>query len=96
MVAIRRAIDAGDAVIALTLDFSSYYHSIDPSFMIDQGFLSVIGLQLSSWEIEFTRSLVKALKTWGARAASMIRSQQPDYSGQGGLPIGLSACTHHY
>ena len=92
MAAIRRAIDADEAVVALTLDFSSYYHNIDPSFMVHERFLSTIGLQLSPWEIEFTESLVRALKAWGSRAASMIEPDDEVRVGHGGgLPIGLSA-----
>jgi hypothetical protein len=91
MSAISRSLDAGEAVVALTLDFSSYYHNVDPSFMVEEEFLDRIGLDLSPWEKEFTRFLVEALKRWGARAASMIESQDRDYSAHGGLPIGLSA-----
>lgn len=91
MAAIGRAIDAGDAVVALTLDFSSYYHNIDPSFMVDQEFLATIGLELSRWELEFTSSLVRALKAWGLRAAAMFEPDDANQASHGGLPIGLSA-----
>lgn len=90
--AIRRSLEAGEAVVALTLDFSSYYHSIDSSFLVDERFLEAIELHLSEWEIAFTSSLVEALKTWSARAAAMIEPEDPSRQGHGGgLPIGLSA-----
>lgn len=89
---IRRSLEAGEAVIAVTLDFSSYYHSIDPSFMTDDRFLAVIDLRLSDWEKAFTTSLIEALKAWGARAAALIEPQDASRTGRGGgLPIGLSA-----
>lgn len=89
---IRRSLETGERVIALTLDFSSYYHSIDPSFMIDERFLAAIDLNLSEWERAFTASLVEALKVWGTRAAKMIEPLDASRRVQGGgLPIGLAA-----
>lgn len=92
MGAIRRSLEAGEAVVALTLDFSAYYHSIDPSFMTHEDFLAAIELPLTEWEKGFTASLVQALLRWGARAAAMIEPLDMSSVGQGGgLPIGLSA-----
>ncbi|MER9296719.1 hypothetical protein NKI38_09500 [Mesorhizobium sp. M0621] len=90
--AIRSALDEGEAVVALTLDFSSYYHNVDPSFVANVDFLSTIGLELSPWEIEFTEALVAALKAWGADAARFIGMAAGGSQGQvGGMPIGLAA-----
>jgi hypothetical protein len=89
--AIQSALAADESVIALTVDFSSYYHSIDPTFMLDQRFLYVIGLALTPWELEFTRALITALKEWGAAASAMIRADDLAPPPIGGLPIGLSA-----
>jgi hypothetical protein len=92
MAAIRSALDDGEPVVALTLDFSSYYHSVDPSFIANAGFLSTIGLELSPWEIEFTAALVAALQAWGADAARFIGGGAGRVQSQvGGLPIGLAA-----
>ena len=90
--AIRSALDEDEAVIALTLDFSSYYHNVDPSFIADPVFLSTIGLQLNAWEIEFTHALVAALQAWGAAASKLFdrRTRRPKDQ-HGGLPIGLAA-----
>lgn len=92
--AIRAALDDDEAVVALTLDFSSYYHNVDPSFIAEPTFLSTIGLHLNGWEIEFTEALVAALQAWGT-AASMLFDRQPRRAQlkhqQGGLPIGLAA-----
>jgi len=90
--AIRSALDADEAVVALTLDFSSYYHNIDPSFMTDPAFLRTIGLELNEWEIEFTQDLAGALQAWGVKASRFINFGTRRASGQhGGLPIGLAA-----
>lgn len=92
MSAIRRSLEAGEAVVALTLDFSAYYHSVDPSFMTHEDFLAAIQLPLTEWEKGFTASLVQALQRWSARAADMIKPPNGVRTGQGGgLPIGLSA-----
>lgn len=87
--AIRSALDQGEPVVALTLDFSSYYHSVDPSFIANERFLTTIGLELSPWEIEFTEALVAALQAWGADAARLISGAASRL--QGGVPIGLAA-----
>ncbi len=90
--AIRSALDENEAVVALTLDFSSYYHNVDPSFIADPAFLTTIDLQLNSWEIEFTQALVTALKAWGADASTFIaQGARRSKSQLGGLPIGLAA-----
>lgn len=90
--ATRAALDDGEAVVALTLDFSSYYHNVDPSFVINADFLSTIGLELSPWELEFTEALVVALKAWGAEAALFMGpGGRGSGSRVGGMPIGLSA-----
>lgn len=93
MAAIKSALEADEAVVALTLDFSSYYHNIDPAFVADPDFLATIGLDLNDWEISFTRELVAALQAWSRDAGQIIgpgadslRTHQA-----GGLPIGLSA-----
>lgn len=89
--AIHDALEAEDPVIAITLDFTSYYHSIDADFLVDSRFLSAIGLELNPWEVAFTRSLVSALKEWGERAASTIEVDDLAAAQLGGLPIGLAA-----
>jgi hypothetical protein len=92
LAAIRLALDEDEAVVALTLDFSSYYHNVDPSFIADPAFLSTIGLQLNAWEIEFTQALVTALQAWGAAASTFFdRGTRRGKDPHGGLPIGLAA-----
>lgn len=89
--AIDDALKGDDSVVALTLDFSSYYHSIDPDFMVDGRFRSAIGLELNGWESDFTGNLIGAIKHWGASAASEIGVQDFAAPQIGGLPIGLAA-----
>ncbi|PQZ82898.1 MULTISPECIES: hypothetical protein [unclassified Brevundimonas] len=88
---IRNALSDGQAVVAITLDFSSYYHNIDPSFMVHPDFLSRIGLNLSEWDLSFTRDLVSALHQWGGLARDIMQQGGLPVTQHGGLPIGLSA-----
>lgn len=89
LAAIRSAIEEGEAVVALTLDFSSYYHNVDPTFVTDAAFLTTIGLELTPWERGFTEALVAGLKAWGADAAIGDPSGSDEH--HGGVPIGLAA-----
>ncbi|MDQ7250541.1 hypothetical protein [Dongia sedimenti] len=90
--AIRSALDGDEPVVALTLDFSSYYHNVDPSFVVDPAFLTTIGLELNQWEIEFTQAFVVALQAWGKEASKLIGAGARRSQDQlGGLPIGLAA-----
>jgi hypothetical protein len=79
-------------VIALSLDLTSYYHQIDPSFATDPRFLRTAKIALSPWELEFTQLLVDGLLLWSERAAAIVTeigAKSPVK--HGGVPIGLSA-----
>lgn len=90
--AIRSALDNDEAIVALTLDFSSYYHNVDPSFIVDPAFLTTIGLELNAWEVEFTQALVSALQAWSTDASRFFEPRRRRSIDQhGGLPIGLAA-----
>ncbi|MEI8246378.1 MAG: RNA-directed DNA polymerase [Lentisphaerota bacterium] len=78
--AMRTAIDEKKDIIAITTDVQSFYHELDPNFMLDADFLSFISLKLSSNEIQLTNLFIQALKTW-ARKTPLGK----------GLPVGLPA-----
>jgi len=90
--AMNASIDAGDSIIALTLDVGNFYHNIDPSFFISTGFLRYLGLSLNSFEIGFTSVFASALKIWSQNCtdAMVDLGCTPWASGNGGIPIGLS------
>ncbi|WP_456667712.1 RNA-directed DNA polymerase [Bradyrhizobium sp. USDA 3240] len=77
----------------MSMDLTSYYHQIDPAFIADTRFLKEIGVDLSPWELAFTKSLAHSLLQWGQKAKEQIRSLGglTDDSYVGGLPISLSA-----
>ena len=85
--AIRRELKHDARVLAVTLDITSYYHSIDASFLLDPKFLEYSAIKLSEWQRGFTQSIVTALHLWAekARADQLLSAGSPD-----GVPIGLS------
>ncbi|MGM5051144.1 RNA-directed DNA polymerase [Tardiphaga sp. 604_B6_N1_1] len=93
MDAIRKELQAERAVVAVSMDLTSYYHNIDPSFALDAEFLRRSGIELNDWEHAFTASVVNALKEWSLLADAMTRSVSgpSTESAALGVPIGLSA-----
>ncbi len=90
--AIRSELTADRAVIAITMDLTSYYHRIDPAFMADTKFYNYAGIELSTWEHDFTKAFSSALVSWSdlARNRLLIMGCNPEDVRVGGLPIGLS------
>lgn len=89
---IRDEIEEDRSVIAISLDLTSYYHRIDPAFLIDPKFLSVVGVKLTDWELAFTTSLVRALQRWADKSAQTMQSLGGSLLVENlGIPIGLSA-----
>jgi len=79
--AMRTALDAEKKVLALTADVSSFYHELNPGFMLDPTFVvDVIGLELSASQAKLHRLFIRALQSWAA-ATPLKR----------GLPVGLPA-----
>lgn len=90
--AIRTELKADHAVIAISMDFTSYYHRVDPSFIADSRFHTHAGITLSDWEREFTTAFSATLVEWSKRVAHEMHAlgcRKKDAT-VGGLPIGLS------
>lgn len=81
----ERSLKNGKNITAVTMDVASFYHNINPEFMLRPLFLKTIGVELSSEEVSFSQLLITSIKTW--------YSQAPDYkeNPQGAIPVGLSA-----
>lgn len=90
--AIRSELQAERPVIAISMDLTSYYHRIDPSFMADNRFLKAAGIELSPWELEFTSAFATALVAWSKVVAKKMGKMgcEAKDAKVGGLPIGLS------
>ncbi|RAS09956.1 hypothetical protein DFO50_1289 [Microvirgula sp. AG722] len=90
--AIRTELEAGHAIVAISMDLTSYYHRVDPAFMADSRFLEEAGIPLSDWERCFTQGFADALGKWSERVAKEMHKlgcSKRDVT-VGGLPIGLS------
>ena len=90
--AIRAELEANHAVIAISMDITSYYHRIDPSFLVDKKFLSDAGINLTEWQLSFTRAFSVLLQSWSLRVVSKMHTLGCSRREVkiGGLPIGLS------
>ena len=79
--AMRTALDSDKKIVALTADVSSFYHELNPGFMLDPVFVTeVLGLQLSAPQAKLHRLFIQALQAWAA--ATPLKK---------GLPVGLPA-----
>jgi len=90
--AIRTELQADRSVIAISMDLTSFYHRIDPTFIADPLFLTAAGIHLSPWQIEFTSAFVGALHAWSNKVSIWLteRSCASNDAHIGGVPIGLS------
>lgn len=90
--AIRSELEAGNAVVAISMDLTSYYHRVDPIFIADKRFHTHAGITLSDWELAFTKAFTAMLVSWSKRVAAQMHAfgcGKRDVT-VGGLPIGLS------
>jgi len=79
--AMRTALDADKKIVALTADVSSFYHELNPGFMLAPAFVvDVLGLALSDSQGKLHRLFIQALTAWAA--ATPLEK---------GLPVGLPA-----
>jgi len=79
--AMRAALDADKKIVALTADVSSFYHELNPGFMLDSDFVTdVLRLELTEFQVKLHRLFIRALQAWAA--ATPLRK---------GLPVGLPA-----
>lgn len=90
--AMRDAIKREQPIIAMTLDISNFYHSIDPNFFVDRRFLEYLGLELSPFELAFSQIISAALGQWSACCREELSSFGCPIEAMhhGGIPIGLS------
>lgn len=78
--AMRTALAEKKKVLALTADVSSFYHELNPDFMLDKSFLKLADIQLNNAQAKLHRLFIRALQAW-AKATPL----------QKGLPVGLPA-----
>ncbi len=77
----RSALNADKKIVALTADVSSFYHELNPGFMLNPAFvMGVLGLELPAHQVKLHRLFIQALLAWAA--ATPLKK---------GLPVGLPA-----
>lgn len=77
----RLALEAEKKIVALTADVSSFYHELNPGFMLDRRFVEgVLSLKLADEEMKLNRLFIHALEAWAANTPL-----------KKGLPVGLPA-----
>jgi hypothetical protein len=89
--AIRLELAESRKVVAITMDLKSFYHNVDPRFVLTADFLKAIRFQqvngrtLSGEEHTFTRQILTAFVIWAKQLPHLNDGQPP------GLPVGVSA-----
>ena len=78
--AMRSALADKKDVIALTADVSSFYHQLNPGFMLNASFHMKAGVALNEDETRLNRLFITALQAWAKNTPL-----------QKGLPVGLPA-----
>jgi hypothetical protein len=79
--AMRTALNAGKKIVALTADVTSFYHELNPKFMLDPAFVKdILKLALDPEQGKLHRLFIKALVAWAAKTPL-----------KKGLPVGLPA-----
>lgn len=89
LTAMTRALDDRKSVIALTADVTSYYHCLNPEFLLDKYFLHGVlgGADLDTQETKLHRLFVKSLVWWSHNVAERTGWRPP----RGLPPVGLPA-----
>lgn len=88
--AIRKELERGRKVVALTLDLRRFFHQINGTFLIDPRFHDVLkklnpGFELQAREKTLTRQLLSAFNAWSKRIPGKEPHAPP------GLPVGCTA-----
>ena len=77
--AIRTSLENGKRVIAITADFTAFYHNLNADFIVSEEFQKRLGVSLNKEEQDFTRLVVQMLNCWAKNTPI-----------QKGLPVGCS------
>jgi hypothetical protein len=80
MTAASKALEARKKIVTISSDFTSFYHSFSPEFLIQSSFHQSIDVQLSPAQTSLNEAFVLALIDW-ANANPLKK----------GLPVGLTA-----
>lgn len=83
--AMHELLNLGKEVTAITMDLASFYHRVNPKFILRDDFLKVIGVNLNNYEKQFTKQLISSISTWYKTTPDFTKKYK------NALPVGLSA-----
>lgn len=78
--AMSSALAGGKKVLSLTADVSSFYHELNPEFMLDLDFHTLANIKLDEKQTKLNRLFINSLLAWAKQTPL-----------QKGLPVGLPA-----
>ncbi len=81
----RRELEDGQRIVAVTMDLKRFYHQVDASFLLHSDYLEKIGVKLTPGQSAFTKLLIESFETWNAKARELFSENSV------GLPVGLTA-----
>ncbi|MCX8489543.1 MAG: RNA-directed DNA polymerase, partial [Cyclobacteriaceae bacterium] len=88
---IRQQLDNDESVVVMTMDISSFYHRIDPTFIKNTFFLNDAKIDLETWELKFTQFMANLLNFWSKQVRKEIKPLKGSgVKPMGGIPIGLT------
>jgi len=86
LAAMTKALESGDNIVAITADVTSFYHRLNPEFLVRSRFTNdVLGIRLKPLERKINRLFVRSLRAWSQRVAA-----EGSWEAHG-LPVGLPA-----
>lgn len=93
MEAINHALKQDKKVLAVTADLKKFYHSIDPSFLLNDDFLTTLKLEVfSETEKKLTELLITSIGTWSNYLMDdPIVPEEFKKNQHCGVPLGLGA-----
>lgn len=83
--AMRRELDEGHRVVAVTMDLKRFYHQVDAQFLLREDYLAEMGITLTADQRAFTVQLIAAFNLWNQTAHQQFGCEPR------GLPVGLTA-----
>ncbi|WP_231632828.1 reverse transcriptase domain-containing protein [Gordonia sp. HS-NH1] len=84
--AMAKSVAEGKEVVAVTADISSYYHRLNPEFLLNDSFVrEILNLELSPYQDKLNRLFTAALIEWSRQTGQTVGSSMV------GIPVGLPA-----
>jgi len=66
--AMRTSLKQNKKIIALTADVNSFYHEVNPGFMLDDEFIkNVVGIELNHDEVTLNKIFINAIENWAKK-----------------------------